>query len=71
MTENTHINKLAGREIIFEFKPVGNVMRVAAMDVKTMTEIAIQAPLNAGEAVFRQSALARLEYVLRKDGKIT
>ncbi len=71
MTENTPLNKLAGREIIFEFRPVGNIMRVSAMDVETMTEISIQAPLHAGEAVFRQNALARLEYVLHKDGKIT
>ncbi len=71
MAEKTGINKLAGREIIFEFRPVGNIMRVSAMDVATMTEIAVQAPLRAGEAVFRQMALARLEFVLRKDGKIT
>ncbi|MBU6476124.1 MAG: hypothetical protein KGL10_06215 [Alphaproteobacteria bacterium] len=71
MAEKGNINKLAGREVIFEFKPVGNIMRVSAMDVATMTEISLQAPLHAGEAVFRQNALARLEYVLRKRGKIT
>lgn len=60
------------REIIFEFRPVGSgIMRVAAMDVTTMTEIAIQCPVNAGEAVFKKAALSRLEYVLRKGGKIT
>ena len=71
MTEKGDLNKLAGREVIFEFHPVGNVMRVSAMDVDSLTEIAIQAPLNAGEAVFKQNALKRLEYVLRKEGKIT
>lgn len=70
MAENTGINKLAGREVIFEFRPMGNIMRVSAMDVETTTEIAIQCPLNAGEAVFKANALKRLEYVLRKEGKI-
>ncbi len=71
MTEKQGINKLAGREVIFEFAPVGNIMRVSAMDVASMTEISIQAPLNAGEAVFKKNALARLEYVLRKEKIIT
>lgn len=61
---------LQGREVIFEFRPVGNIMRVSAMDTATMTEIVIQCPANAGEAVFRKNALMRLEYVLRKNGHI-
>ena len=71
MTEKQDINKLGGREVIFEFRPVGNIMRVSAMDVASMTEISIHGPVNAGEAVLKKNALARLEYVLRKDGKIT
>lgn len=63
--------KMNGREVIFEFRPVGNIMRVAAMDVATMTEISIQGPVNAGEATLKKNALLRLEYVLRKEGKIT
>jgi hypothetical protein len=63
--------KMEGREVIFEFTPVGNLMRISAMDVATMTEISLQAPLNAGEAVMKKNALMRLEYVLRKEGKIT
>lgn len=71
MTEKPGTNKLAGREVIFEMRPVGNIMRVSAMDVATMTEVSIQGPVNAGEAVLQKNALARLEYVLRKEGKIT
>ncbi|MFH1158815.1 MAG: hypothetical protein V1721_08085 [Pseudomonadota bacterium] len=63
--------KMKGREVIFEFLPVGSVVRVSAMDVATMTEISIQGPVNAGESVLRKNALMRLEYVLRKEGKIT
>lgn len=63
--------KLQGREIILEFQPVGNIMRVSAMDTATMTEVSIQCPINAGEVVFKKNVLARLEYVLRKEGVIT
>ncbi len=63
--------KMQGREVIFEFRPVGNIMRVTAMDTATMTEVIIQGPLNAFEATLKKNALLRLEYVLRKEGKIS
>lgn len=63
-------DKLNGREVIFEFQPVGHIMRVSAMDVATLTEVIIQCPLSAGEGTFKRNALLRLEYVLRKNGVI-
>ena len=62
--------KMKSREVIFEFRPVGNIMRVTAMDTATLTEIMIQCPVTAGEAAFKKNALMRLEYVLRKKGHI-
>lgn len=61
---------LAGREVIIEFYPVGNLVRVAAMDVASLTEISIQGPKNASEDTLKINALKRLEYVLRKKGII-
>lgn len=61
---------LAGREIIIEFYPVGQFVKVMAMDTRTLTEISIQGPANAGEALLKRNALKRLEYVLRKNGHI-
>lgn len=61
---------LNGREIIIEFRPVGNVVRVSAMDVKTLTEVSIQGPMSAGEEVLKHNAAKRLEYVMRKKGLI-
>lgn len=61
---------LKGREVIFEYRQVGNIMRVTAMDTATMTEIVLQCPVNAGEAAFQKNALMRLEYVLKKKGII-
>jgi hypothetical protein len=62
---------LKGREIIIEFSPVGNIVRVMAMDTATLTEAVIQGPASAGEAVLKQNALKRLEYVLKKKGLIS
>ena len=61
---------LRNREIIFEFHPVGNAVRVSAMDVQSATEIAIQCPLGTPDALKKSNALKRLEYVMRKKGLI-
>lgn len=61
---------LKNREVIIEYYPVGNIMRVSAMDARTLTEISIQGPVSAGEEVLKRNALKRLEYVLRKKGLI-
>jgi len=66
----TNTNPLSNREIIIELSPFGNVMKVSAMDIKTLTEVTIQGPLNASEAVLKNNAIKRLEYVLRKNGHI-
>lgn len=61
---------LRDREVIFEFYPVGQYVRVSAMDTKTLTEISIQGPVSASEDLLKHNALKRLEYVLRKKGLI-
>ena len=61
---------LQGREIIFEFYAIGHYVKVTAMDTRTLTEISIQGPANAGEEMLKRNARKRLEYVLRKNGVI-
>jgi len=60
-----------GREVIIEFFPLGNFMKVSAMDALTLTEISIQGPVNAPQEILKRNALKRLEYVLRKKGLIS
>ena len=57
---------LQGREVIIEFFPVGQFVKVSAMDTATLTEISIQGPVTAGEETLKRNALKRLEYVLKK-----
>lgn len=61
---------LHNREIIFELRPIGGVVKVTAVDVKTMTECSIQGPASAGDEMLKRNALKRLEYVMKKKGLI-
>ncbi len=59
---------LPGREVIIELQPVGQFVKASAIDVKTLTEVSIQGPASASEAVLKRNAIKRLEYVLKKKG---
>ncbi len=64
-------HSLQGREVILEFHQIGQIVKVTAMDTKTLTEISIQGPASAGESLLKTNALKRLEYVLKKNGVIS
>lgn len=64
------MSALSGREIIVELFPVGNIVKVSAIDAQTLTEISIQGPKSAGEEILKRNAVKRLEYVMRKKGLI-
>ena len=55
------------QEVIIEFHRVGNSVKVSAMDTKTLTEVSIVGPANAGEEVLKRNMLRKLEYVLAKN----
>lgn len=57
------------REVIMEMRPIGNVVRVMALDVATMTEIVISTP-RGPEEYMKTMALKRLEFVMKKKGLI-
>jgi len=61
---------MQNRNVIFEFTPVGHMVRVTAMDTKSLTEIVISCPAGTPESMMKQNALRRLEYVLKKQGII-
>jgi hypothetical protein len=49
------------RDVIFEITRVGDVQRIAAVDVATGIEVVVQAPANAALADVRALALRKLE----------
>lgn len=56
------------REVIFEITRVGDVQRVAAIDVASGIEVVLQAPANAALADVRALALRKLQRSLEGDG---
>ncbi|MBL8839810.1 MAG: hypothetical protein JNL66_26375 [Alphaproteobacteria bacterium] len=57
---------MAEREVIFEFRQIGRSVKVSAIDVATQVEISVIVPAGASEAIMREQALRRLDFVLAK-----
>lgn len=59
-------SSMTGREVYFEFRRIGSYMRVSAIDSVTGTEVTIAGDPKAGEAMLKQTALRKLQYVMAK-----
>jgi hypothetical protein len=53
-------------EVLFEFRRVGNVVKVTAIHVETDTEICLVGAPAAGEHGLKMAAINKLKYVLAK-----
>ena len=53
-------------EIIIEIQRIGAILRVAAVDVATGTEVTFQAPASATRASIDRLAANKLRYVMSK-----
>lgn len=60
---------LAPDEVILEFVRVGSLVRVSAMEPKTLTEVVIYGPARASEAALRRIVLRKLDYVLERHAR--
>jgi len=60
---------LAPDEVILEFVQVGSLVRVSAMEPKTLTEVVIYGPARASEAALRRIVLRKLDYVLERHAR--
>ena len=58
------------RQVIIEFTPVGNIMKVMAIDAVSLIEVTIQGPVTTSKSILERNAIKRLEYVLKKKGII-
>jgi len=54
-------------EVIVEMRPVGNVVRVAAIDVATGTEVVVMGPASASPRALEEVAVAKLRRKLAMD----
>ena len=53
-------------EILLELTPVGHIVRVAAFDPETLTEVTFQAPLMTDRATLTALARRKLAFVLKR-----
>ena len=54
-------------EVIIEMRPVGTVVRVAAVDVKSGTEVVVFGPATASQRALEELAVAKLRRRLSTD----
>jgi len=54
-------------EVIIEMRPVGTVVRVAAVDVKSGTEVIVFGPATASQRALEELAVAKLRRRLSTD----
>jgi len=56
-----------GREVYFEFTPVGGVVKVAAIDSETGIEVTVMGPASAAQADLERLALQKLKARLARE----
>ena len=62
---------MSSGEILIEIHRVGGILRVAAVDVASGTEVVFQAPASTGHAALQQLAANKLRYVREKAAQNT
>jgi len=56
----------AERDYLIEFIPIGNAVKVSAVDTVSGVEVSIVGPVNASESYLSRTAIKKLEYVLAR-----
>ncbi len=56
-------------EVLFEFRPVGRYVRVAAIDPITGIEVTMVGDITYGEEILKRIAIRKLKYVIAKRQK--
>lgn len=54
------------REVLIEFRRIGNLVKVTATDPVTLTEVTIQGPAYSSQETLRRAVVAKLNYVLSR-----
>jgi hypothetical protein len=68
MTQENETNEILG-EVLFQFIPQGNYVKVIAVDPNTNTEIIMVGDRRYGKQTLERTALQKLRYVIRKNKK--
>ncbi len=55
--------------ILFEFRQVGNAVKVSAIQAETNTEVCVMGPVGASQHALKTAALRKLIYVLARQSR--
>lgn len=58
---------MCDEELIIEFLPNGNFVKVTVMDPATLTEVSTVGPRNAPRHELQKAAIQKFQYVLRRN----
>jgi len=64
----TRGREMPAGEVLFEYRRIGNQVRVAALDPETGTEVVVVVPPNAPRRQIAQIAVAKLRRKLAANG---
>lgn len=53
-------------EIIIEYHVIGHMVKVSAVDTKSLTEVSIVGPANESREILKATAIRKLHYVMAK-----
>ena len=54
-------------DVLFEFRRIGNYVRVNAIDVRSNTEISMVGDPTMGQTTLKRAAMKKLKYVIAKN----
>ena len=53
-------------DIIIEFRVIGNLVKVSAIDPQTLTEVSIMGPASESREILKATVIRKLNYVMAK-----
>ena len=68
MVNEIRVNKTLG-EVLFQFIPQGNYVKVIAVDPHTNTEVVMVGDRRSGKQTLERTAIQKLQYVINKNQK--
>jgi hypothetical protein len=68
MANEKRVNKTLG-EVLFQFIPQGNYVKVIAVDPHTNTEVVMVGDRRSGKQTLERTAIQKLQYVIKKNQK--
>lgn len=69
MADSRINSPVSDSEILLEYQTIGNSVKVTAIDPKSLVEVSIVGPANAGQEQLARTAIAKLRYRLTRLGK--